>query len=105
MGYVDLDKRNLTDQQRLVVASELQNKKKSKLIVFLLWWFLGGVAAHRFYLDERKGYAVAMLLLGWITLFIWPFIDGIICLVKTTDEVNEEIEQKIIASVLSKPAS
>ncbi|WP_227005462.1 NINE protein [Bacillus paralicheniformis] len=47
--------------------SELQNKKKSKLIVFLLWWFLGGVAAHRFYLDERKGYAVAMLLLGWIT--------------------------------------
>ncbi|MFP5168888.1 hypothetical protein PQS30_18230 [Bacillus licheniformis] len=56
-------------------------------------------------MDERKGYAVAMLLLGWITLFIWPFIDGIICLVKTTDEVNEEIEQKIIASVLSKPAS
>ncbi|MCY8370512.1 NINE protein [Bacillus haynesii] len=44
MGYVNLDKSSLADQQRL----ELQNKKKSKLIVFLLWWFLGGVAAHRF---------------------------------------------------------
>ena len=66
MGYVNLDKSNLTDQQRLVVASELQNKKKSKLIVFLLWWFLGGVAAHRFYLVERTGYAAAKLLLNWI---------------------------------------
>ncbi|MCY8265383.1 hypothetical protein MOD14_14870 [Bacillus haynesii] len=50
-------------------------------------------------MGERKGCAVVMLLLGWIRLFIWPFIDGIICLVKTTDEINEEIEQKIIASV------
>ncbi|MFP5168889.1 hypothetical protein PQS30_18235 [Bacillus licheniformis] len=38
MGYVDLDKSNLTDQQRLVVASELQNKKKSKRLYF----FYGG---------------------------------------------------------------
>ncbi|MCY8149270.1 NINE protein [Bacillus paralicheniformis] len=35
-------------------------------MVFLLWWFLGGVSDHRFYLDERTGYAVAMLLLNWI---------------------------------------
>ncbi|OMI29774.1 hypothetical protein BTA31_02550 [Bacillus haynesii] len=33
-------KSSLTDQQRLVVASELQHKKKSKRIVFLLWRFL-----------------------------------------------------------------
>ncbi|MGO4901782.1 NINE protein [Bacillus sp. GM2] len=46
------------------------------MIVFLLWWFLGGVAAHRFYLDERKDCAVAMLLL---------------CLVKTTDEVRNRV--------------
>ncbi|WP_305954528.1 TM2 domain-containing protein [Bacillus paralicheniformis] len=56
--------------------SGFQNKKKPKLIVFLLWWFLGGVAAHRFYLDERKDCAVAMLLL---------------CLVKTTDEVRNRV--------------
>ncbi|WP_240909283.1 NINE protein [Bacillus paralicheniformis] len=37
------------------------------MLVFLLWWFFGGVAAHRFYLDERKGCAVAILLLGWMT--------------------------------------
>ncbi|MEC4199816.1 NINE protein [Bacillus paralicheniformis] len=28
--------------------------------------FLGVVAAHRFYLDERTGYAAAKLLLNWI---------------------------------------
>ncbi|MCJ2146856.1 MULTISPECIES: NINE protein [Bacillus] len=39
------------------------------MIVFLLWWFFGGVAAHRFYLDERKGCAVAMLLL-WLDVMI-----------------------------------
>ncbi|MFS3914948.1 TM2 domain-containing protein [Bacillus australimaris] len=99
MDNLLLEKSGLTDHQRIVVSTELQAKKKSKLVVFLLWWFLGAFAIHRFYLDEKKGYAVVMLLLGWLTLFIWPFIDGIICLVKTVDEINENIERNIIASV------
>lgn len=99
MDNLLLEKNSLTDQQRIVVSTEFQAKKKSKLVVLLLWWFLGAFAIHRFYLDEKKGYAVVMLLLGWLTLFIWPFIDGIICLVKTVDEENEKIERKIIESV------
>ncbi|MGG3990761.1 NINE protein [Bacillus paralicheniformis] len=43
------------------MAPRAPNKKKPKLI-----GFLGVVAAHRFYLDERTGNAAAMLLLNWI---------------------------------------
>jgi len=58
--------------------------RKSVGAAYLLWFFLGGFAAHRFYLGQT-GTAVAqllLLLLGWIPLFagwvilgVWLFID------------------------------
>jgi TM2 domain-containing membrane protein YozV len=61
--------------------------EKSKVVTFLLWFFLGVFGAHRFYLGDI-GLGIAMLLLGWLTFGIWPFIDGIYCLVKRVDVVN-----------------
>lgn len=50
---------------------------KSRLVATLLGFFLGGIGVHRFYLGNI-GLGVALLLLGWLTLGIWPLIDWII---------------------------
>ncbi|MBU7592224.1 TM2 domain-containing protein [Metabacillus halosaccharovorans] len=91
-------KQNLDQQQQAILASEFDKRKKSKVVTFLLWFFLGTFGAHRFYTGQT-GYAIAMLLLGWATLGIWPFIDGIVCLVSKVDSINEEIERDIIAQL------
>lgn len=91
-------KQNLSPHQHVILASEFDKRKKSKGITFLLWFFLSTFGAHRFYLGNT-GLAIAMLLLGWATLFIWPLVDGIYCLVKKVDEMNEEIERKIISEI------
>jgi hypothetical protein len=50
---------------------------KSRLVATLLGFFLGGIGVHRFYLGNI-GLGVALLLLGWLSLGIWPLIDWII---------------------------
>jgi TM2 domain-containing membrane protein YozV len=50
---------------------------KSRLVATLLGFFLGGLGVDRFYLGNI-GLGVAKLLLGWLTLGIWPLIDWII---------------------------
>lgn len=52
---------------------------KSRTVAAILGFFLGGFGVHRFYLGNI-GLAVAMLLLGWLTLFLWNFIDWIVVL-------------------------
>lgn len=91
-------KQGLTQEQMTILASEFDMKKKTKVITFILWFFLGVFGAHRFYLGHI-GLGVGMLLVGWITFGIWPLIDGIICLVKTVDKVNEDIERNIINQI------
>lgn len=50
---------------------------KSRTAASLLSFFLGGFGVDRFYLGNI-GMGVAKLLLGWLTLGIWPLIDFII---------------------------
>lgn len=61
--------------------------EKSKLVAGLLEIFLGPLGAGRFY-TGHYGLAVCQLLFGWMTLFIWPLIDGIILL--CTDSTDSE---------------
>lgn len=63
----------LSIEQQILVEQRLNNERKSIGVAYLLWIFLGGFAAHRFYLG-KTGSAVAMLLLslvGWLTLFVY----------------------------------
>jgi hypothetical protein len=53
---------------------------KSRTVAAVIGFFLGGIGIHRFCLGNI-GMGVAMLLLGWATLGIWPLIDWIIVLV------------------------
>lgn len=66
-------------QRRSQAMAEYESSRKKGIVAWLLWLFLGVIGAHRFYLGNT-GYAVAMLLLGWATLGIWPLLDGIICI-------------------------
>lgn len=95
---------SLSDRQIMLVNAEYDRKRKSKAVVFLLWFFLGGFGAHRFYTGQI-GYAVCMLIFGWMTLGIWPFIDGIVLLVSRVDQMNEALEQEIIYSVKQSAAT
>jgi TM2 domain/Protein of unknown function (DUF2510) len=53
---------------------------KSRTVAVILGFFLGGLGIDRFYLGNI-GMGVAKLLVGWLTLGIWPLIDWIIILV------------------------
>jgi TM2 domain-containing membrane protein YozV len=52
---------------------------KSRTVAAILGFFLGMLGVDRFYLGNI-GMGVAKLLLGWLTLGIWPLIDWIIIL-------------------------
>jgi len=50
---------------------------KSRTVASLLSFFLGGLGIDRFYLGNI-GMGVAKLLLGWLTVGIWPLVDFIV---------------------------
>ena len=52
---------------------------KSRTVASILGFFLGGLGVDRFYLGNI-GMGVAKLLVGWLTLGIWPLIDWIVIL-------------------------
>jgi hypothetical protein len=53
---------------------------KSRTVAAILGFFLGMLGVDRFYLGNI-GMGVAKLLVGWLTLGIWPLIDWIVILV------------------------
>ncbi len=61
-------------------------KLKSPTTTLLLSIFLGGLGVDRFYIGD-VGVGVCKLLFGWLTLFIWPFVD-IFCSYKKAKERN-----------------
>lgn len=62
----------LTNEERMLVNSELQRKGKNMGLAYILLIFLGSLGIHRFYLG-RKGSAITQLVLtivGWLTVAI-----------------------------------
>lgn len=62
-------------QARQMAMTEYESNRKQGVIAWVLWFFLGAIGGHRFYLGHT-GYAIAMLLLSWLTLGLWPLIDA-----------------------------
>jgi TM2 domain-containing membrane protein YozV len=60
-------------------VTALGTSAKSRTVASILGFFLGGLGVDRFYLGNI-GMGVAKLLVGWLTLGIWPLIDWIIIL-------------------------
>lgn len=53
--------------------------EKSIVVAYLLWFFLGGIAAHRFYLGyNNSGIAMVLLLAGSLVFGIAAFLSPIL---------------------------
>ena len=60
----------------------------SKVLYVLMSFFFGGFGVHRF-LRGQVGLGILMILVGWLTLGIWPLVDFIIGLVKLSSYPGE----------------
>ena len=101
--------KKLTNDERLLVNSELERRGKNVMVAYLLLIFLGTIGVHRFYLG-LKGTAITQLVLtlvGWATVLIlvgfiplaivgvWVFID-LFLLPGIIKSQNAELEKEII---------
>lgn len=92
-------KQSLSSNQLAMLESEMKQKGKNMVVAYLLWWFLGIFGGHRFYTGDI-GYAIAMLLLSWMTCGIWTIVDAFF-LHKRVNELNTQIEYEIIQRIKS----
>ncbi|MCH5464729.1 TM2 domain-containing protein [Levilactobacillus tujiorum] len=103
-------KSQLTNEEVLVVNSEIERQKKSTAVAFLLCLFLGTLGAHRYYMG-KNGSAIAMTLITVLTLGLGAFITGIwafidLFLITTwLRENQDEIENTAAQQILSKRGS
>lgn len=67
---------NLTNQEKVLVESQVTNNQKNLVVAYLLLIILGELGAHRYYLSGKyDGAALIQLILGvtgWMT--VWIFI-------------------------------
>jgi TM2 domain-containing membrane protein YozV len=92
----------LSNEDQLLLNSELQKRGKNKLIAFLLLFFLGTVGGHRFYIG--KGGAVLMLILtltgiGAIISIPMAIID-VFRISGWVDDHNQRIENEVTQQLL-----
>jgi len=88
----------MTDSQRTIFQSEFNQTRKHQTTAFFLTLFLGGIGAHRFYLDETA--------LGLVYLvFCWTFIPVVISLfellliAKRVDRYNTQLADEVALRV------
>lgn len=79
----------MSQNDLMILRSEMDKKEKSKGVMWLLWFFTGGIGGHRYYLGDI-GYAIAMTFtLGG--LGFWSLIDAFLIsgrLRKKTKKLN-----------------
>ncbi|AZB66622.1 TPA: TM2 domain-containing protein [Staphylococcus pseudintermedius] len=89
-------KQNMSQNDLMILRSEMDKKEKSKGVMWLLWFFTGGIGGHRYYLGDI-GYAIAMTFtLGG--LGFWSLIDAFLISGRLRKK-NEEIERDIIVDM------
>lgn len=94
----------LTNQEKVLVDTQVANKAKNPVVAWLLWIFLGGFGAHRFYF-EKTGTGVVMLLLtltllGTVITLPWLIIDAF-RIQGWIHQSQEKVEQEAITQVLA----
>lgn len=98
-------KSKLSNEELLLVNSEVEKNKKSPVVAWLLWWFTGTLGGHRYYFG-KTGSAVAMTLITILTLGFGIIITGIWALIDVFS-INSwlkndqtQIESKAIQEIL-----
>lgn len=107
----------LTNEEKLVVNSEVVKNGKSVIVAILLALFFGTLGVHRFYLGQKTvGISMAILtILGWLTFIfvigmlplaitgIWSFID-LFLVPSIVSTENRLLEEKLAGEIISKRA-
>ncbi|ASG80160.1 TM2 domain-containing protein [Lactiplantibacillus pentosus] len=97
----------LTNEEVLVLNSEIELQKKSALITYLLCLFIGTLGAHRYYVG-KTGSAIAMTLITVLTLGFGAIVTGIWALVDLflingwLQDDRSQIEANTIQTILNK---
>ncbi len=96
----------LTNEERLLVNSEVEKRRRSAAVAYLLWGFLGFVGGHRFYFG-KTGSGVAMALITILTLGFGVIVTGVWALVdvflisgwlrEDVEQIEVEVAQAILA--------
>lgn len=93
----------LSQQDQLLINSEVAKRGKNKLIAYLLLLFLGYFGIHRFYMG-KVGSGILMLLLCWTGFsLVWAIID-LFLLSGIVDRHNKKIEDEATQQILMKRA-
>ena len=90
-------KKELTNEQLMMVESEMNKVRKNKTPAWLLWFFGAGFGLHRLYIGDI-GLGIAMLCLNWATFGLWGLIDALFINARI-DKKNEEAELDIINKI------
>ncbi|HEC2173568.1 TPA: TM2 domain-containing protein [Staphylococcus delphini] len=89
-------KQNMSQNDLMILRSEMDKKQKSPGIMWFLWFFTGGIGGHRYYLGDI-GYALGMTFtLGGFGF--WALIDAFLISGRLKKK-NEEIERDIIVNM------
>ena len=96
----------LTNEERLLVNSEVEKRRRSAAAAYLLWVFLGFVGGHRFYFG-KTGSGAAMALITILTLGFGVIVTGVWALVdvflisgwlrEDVEQIEVEVAQAILA--------
>ncbi|MFT8882614.1 MAG: TM2 domain-containing protein [Liquorilactobacillus hordei] len=96
----------LTNEERLLVNSEIEKRKKNTVVAYLLWFFLGTVGGHRYYFG-KTGSAIAMTLITVLTLgfgaiitAIWAIVDVFLIngwLREDQDRIENGLSQELLS--------
>lgn len=100
----------LTNEERLLVNSEVEKKKKNPVVAYLLWFFVGFMGGHRYFF-HKTGSAVAMTLIFWLLVWvfglgaiitgIWELVDLFLIngwLKQNQNKVEKEAIKEVLAS-------
>lgn len=104
----------LTNEEKLVVNSEVAKKGKSVIVAILLALFFGTLGIHRFYLGQKSvGVSMAILTIsGWLTFVfligmlplaitgMWAFVD-LFLVPKIVATDNQLLEEKLACEMIT----
>ncbi|EFI83358.1 TM2 domain protein [Listeria grayi DSM 20601] len=114
-GEKEMINYDLTNEEQMLVNSEIQKRKKSVGLAYVLLIFLGSLGIHRFYLG-KVGTAVTQLILtiiGWVTIAlyvgvifllvvgIWLLVD-LFLIPSIEKKNNQKLEIEIIQQIKMK---
>lgn len=85
--------REVPENRRTEMQMAFQSQRKDRTVALLLSFFLGGLAIDRFYTGQ-PGLAVAKLLLGWATCYVWPLVD-LFLIMGAVDRHNIELISRL----------